>query len=61
METQTGDTTMQEYTVELLDTETDDIVDVLTIKAKSDKDADRIANEEAEYHGFHAGTVRKLS
>jgi phosphoribosyl-ATP pyrophosphohydrolase len=53
--------TMASYTVELLDTETDEVVDVLTITAATDKDADRIAEEEAAYHGFHAGTVRRLA
>ncbi len=49
---------MQEYTVELLDTETDEVVDVLWIEASSDWEAENLASYEAQYHGFHAGTVR---
>jgi len=48
------------YTAQFLDTETDEIVDVFTFSAWTANQAARRAQEEAEYHGFHLGTVRLI-
>jgi hypothetical protein len=47
-------------TAEFLDTESDDIVDVFTFSAKNQTEAEVKAWDEAEYNGFHVGTIRMI-
>jgi len=45
------------FNAEFLDTETDEIVTVFTFSAKSQREAENIAHDEAEYQGYHVGSV----
>lgn len=48
------------YTFELLDTETDEVVEVGTLEAASLKDAQAKAEVEADYQGLFLGTVKEV-
>jgi hypothetical protein len=51
---------MTKYRVELLDTETDEVVEYAVIEATDDAEARVVAEEEAAYQGYFAGTVTKI-
>ena len=49
------------YVAEFLDSETDDVVETFTFEAGDDNQAEALAWEEAEYQGYHVGTVKAVS
>ena len=53
-------TAQANFTAEFLDTETDDIVDVWMFNASDMREAQKLADAEAEYQGFYLGTVRAI-
>jgi hypothetical protein len=48
---------MATYIIELLDTETDEVVSTAEIEAGNDEEACIKAVEEAAYQGYHLGNV----
>lgn len=52
---------MTSYKVELLDTETDEVLEYATVEAASFEEALQKAEIEAEYLGFFCGSVTVVS
>jgi len=52
--------TANTYNAEFLDTETDEMVDLFTVRAGTEREAMIAAQEEADYQGFHLGAVRMI-
>jgi hypothetical protein len=52
--------TANTYNAEFLDTETDEMVDLFTFRAGTEREAMIAAQEEADYQGFHLGAVRMI-
>ena len=52
---------MPRYKVELMDTESDFVVEVFEFTAADDREAQVKAEAEAEYQGLHAGTITRVS
>ncbi|QGZ14358.1 hypothetical protein PP940_gp047 [Rhizobium phage RL2RES] len=48
-----------QYVIELLDSETDEVLETAVIEASSDEDAQIKALEEANYQGYFLGTVTR--
>jgi len=48
------------YNAEFLDTETDEMVDLFTFRAGTEREAMIAAQEEADYQGFQLGAVCRI-
>jgi len=49
---------MTNYRAELLDTETDEVVELFTFQATNEEEAAIKAEEEAEYQGLFLGSIK---